>query len=275
MELDDCAFPLLTDIVCTDDADVAFGDVDVALLVGAMPRKAGMERSDLLSANGGIFKPQGEALSRTREARRQDPRRRQPGQHQRPDRDVERRRPRPRSVHGDDTARPQPGDHAARPEARRARHRRQEDDDLGQPLDDAVPRPVPLRGRRAATPTRPSATTSGSTARSSRPSPSAARPSSRRAERRRRRRPPTPPSTTSGRGRSARRTATGCRWRSRATAATACRRGSSRASRARCADGDYEIVQGLDIDDYSRGKIDASAAELVDERDAVRELGLI
>ncbi len=65
MELDDCAFPLLTDIVCTDDADVAFGDVDVALLVGAMPRKAGMERADLLSANGGIFKPQGQALSRS------------------------------------------------------------------------------------------------------------------------------------------------------------------------------------------------------------------
>jgi malate dehydrogenase len=65
MELDDCAFPLLTDVVCTDDADVAFGDADVALLVGAMPRKAGMERSDLLSANGGIFQPQGQALSRS------------------------------------------------------------------------------------------------------------------------------------------------------------------------------------------------------------------
>ena len=65
MELDDGAFPLLTEIVCTDDADVAFGDADVALLVGAMPRKAGMERADLLSANGGIFKPQGEALSRS------------------------------------------------------------------------------------------------------------------------------------------------------------------------------------------------------------------
>jgi len=63
MELDDCAFPLLADIICTDDANVAFGDADVALLVGAMPRKAGMERSDLLSANGGIFKPQGKALS--------------------------------------------------------------------------------------------------------------------------------------------------------------------------------------------------------------------
>ncbi|BAN01042.1 malate dehydrogenase [Ilumatobacter coccineus] len=65
MELDDGAFPLLNSITCTDDADVAFGDADVAILVGSMPRKAGMERADLLSANGGIFKPQGEALSRS------------------------------------------------------------------------------------------------------------------------------------------------------------------------------------------------------------------
>jgi malate dehydrogenase len=63
MELDDCAFPLLAGVVGTDDAEVAFGDADVALLVGAMPRKAGMERADLLSANGGIFQPQGRALS--------------------------------------------------------------------------------------------------------------------------------------------------------------------------------------------------------------------
>ena len=65
MELDDCAFPLLAGMVRTDDPDVAFGDADVALLVGAMPRKEGMERSDLLSANGGIFKPQGEAIGRS------------------------------------------------------------------------------------------------------------------------------------------------------------------------------------------------------------------
>jgi malate dehydrogenase len=63
MELDDCAFPLLAGVVRTDDADEAFGDADYALLVGAMPRKAGMERADLLSANGGIFRPQGKALS--------------------------------------------------------------------------------------------------------------------------------------------------------------------------------------------------------------------
>jgi malate dehydrogenase len=63
MELDDCAFPLLAGTTVTDRDDEAFGDVDFALLVGSMPRKEGMERSDLLSANGGIFKPQGEALS--------------------------------------------------------------------------------------------------------------------------------------------------------------------------------------------------------------------
>ena len=63
MELQDCAFPLLAGIVTSDDPMVAFKDADYALLVGAMPRKQGMERSDLLSANGGIFKPQGAALS--------------------------------------------------------------------------------------------------------------------------------------------------------------------------------------------------------------------
>jgi malate dehydrogenase len=63
MELDDCAFPLLAGIDITDDARAAFDGVNVALLVGARPRTAGMERGDLLEANGGIFKPQGEAIN--------------------------------------------------------------------------------------------------------------------------------------------------------------------------------------------------------------------
>lgn len=63
MELNDCAFPLLHGVVTSDDPNVAFKDVDFALLVGAMPRKDGMERSDLLEANGGIFGPQGKALN--------------------------------------------------------------------------------------------------------------------------------------------------------------------------------------------------------------------
>jgi malate dehydrogenase len=63
MELDDCAFPLLDGIDITDDPRVAFYCVNIALLVGARPRGPGMERRDLLEANGGIFKPQGEALN--------------------------------------------------------------------------------------------------------------------------------------------------------------------------------------------------------------------
>lgn len=63
MELDDCAFTQLADVILTDDPNIAFGDADIAMLVGAMPRKDGMERADLLSANGGIFKPQGQAIS--------------------------------------------------------------------------------------------------------------------------------------------------------------------------------------------------------------------
>ncbi|MBT0994426.1 malate dehydrogenase [Cellulomonas sp. DKR-3] len=63
MELDDCAFPLLAGIDVLDDARAAFDGTNVALLVGARPRTAGMERGDLLSANGGIFKPQGEAIN--------------------------------------------------------------------------------------------------------------------------------------------------------------------------------------------------------------------
>jgi malate dehydrogenase len=63
MELDDCAFPLLRGIVCTDDPEVAFKDSDFALLVGARPRGPGMERKDLLEANAAIFSAQGKAIN--------------------------------------------------------------------------------------------------------------------------------------------------------------------------------------------------------------------
>ncbi|HEY1354748.1 MAG TPA: malate dehydrogenase [Solirubrobacterales bacterium] len=63
MELDDCAFPLLRKIDIFDDPNAAFDGCNVGLLVGARPRGPGMERSDLLEANGGIFKPQGEAIA--------------------------------------------------------------------------------------------------------------------------------------------------------------------------------------------------------------------
>jgi len=64
MEIDDCALPLVKEVVCTDNPEVAFKDVDAAFMVGAMPRREGMERKDLLAANVKIFKAQGEALDK-------------------------------------------------------------------------------------------------------------------------------------------------------------------------------------------------------------------
>ena len=145
MELDDCAFPLLAGVVPTDDPDVAFGDVDYALLVGAMPRKAGMERSDLLSANGGIFRPQGKALN---DSAKRDVKVLVVGnpantsaliaQSNAPDLDPRRFTAMTRLDHNRGVA--------AGGQARRAGHRRQPHGHLGQPLDDAVPEPVPLPG---------------------------------------------------------------------------------------------------------------------------------
>ena len=63
MELDDCAFPQLSGMVCTDDPNIAFKDADYALLVGARPRGPGMERKDLLEANAAIFSVQGKAIN--------------------------------------------------------------------------------------------------------------------------------------------------------------------------------------------------------------------
>jgi malate dehydrogenase len=63
MEIDDCAFPLVSDIVTTTDLNTAFDGTSWALLVGSIPRKAGMERGDLLTVNGGIFGPQGRAIA--------------------------------------------------------------------------------------------------------------------------------------------------------------------------------------------------------------------
>jgi malate dehydrogenase len=63
MELEDCAFPLLAGVLTSDNANEAFGDVNIAMLVGARPRSKGMERKDLLEANGAIFSVQGKALS--------------------------------------------------------------------------------------------------------------------------------------------------------------------------------------------------------------------
>ena len=70
MELDDCAFPLLSSMELTSDLKTAFDGTSWALLVGSIPRKAGMERGDLLKINGGIFKPQGRAINDNAASRR-------------------------------------------------------------------------------------------------------------------------------------------------------------------------------------------------------------
>src|SRR5664280_2277383 len=146
MELDDCAFPLLAGVDITDSPKQAFDGASVALLVGARPRGPGMERADLLEANGGIFKPQGEAIN---------------------------------AVAADDSR------------------------VLGTPAGDWVSAGILSDGSYGV----PEGLISGF------------------------------PATSSG--------------------------------------GSWEIVQGLDIDDFSRGRIDASVAELAEERDAVKALGLI
>lgn len=87
MELQDSAFPLLDGIVPTADLDEGFRGTNCALLVGSVPRKAGMERSDLLGINGKIFIGQGQAIAKKRRPGRACSRGRQPLQHQLPHRD--------------------------------------------------------------------------------------------------------------------------------------------------------------------------------------------
>ena len=275
MELEDCAFPLLRGVQVTDQDDEALGDVDFALLVGSMPRKEGMERSDLLSANGGIFKPQGEALSAG--AKRDvkvlvvgNPANTNCLIAQQHAKDLD-----PDLLHRDDATRPQPCDRAARGQGRRAQRRRAPHDDLGQPLGHPVPRRVPRGGRRQARLRGDRPGPEGGSKPSSSPrSSSAARPSSRRGGCRRRRPPPTPRSITSAIGCSARPTATGCRWASSATAATAHPKGSSPASRAPPRTATYQIVQGLEIDDFSRAA-STRATRSSSTSETPCELGLI
>ena len=114
LELFDCAFPLLAGIDVTDDADQAFDGTNIALLVGARPRTKGMERADLLEANGGIFKPQGEAIA----AGAADDIKvlvvGNPANTNALIAHEQRRRRAARALHGDDAARPQPRGRAAR-----------------------------------------------------------------------------------------------------------------------------------------------------------------
>jgi malate dehydrogenase len=274
MELDDCAFPLLTEIVCTDDADVAFGDADIALLVGAMPRKAGMERSDLLSANGGIFKPQGQALSRSAK------------------RDVK------ILVVGNpantnaliaqqNAADLDPGRFTAMTRLDHNRAMTQIAQKLGAPVSDVKRMTIwgnhsttqypdlfhcEVGGRNAYEAVNdhawvdgtfiPTVAKRGAAIIEARGASSAASAANAAIDHIRNWHLGTAPGD----------------WVSMAIPSDGSYgvpEGIISSFPCTCENGEYSIVQGLEIDDFSRGKIDASAAELVDERDAVRELGLI
>jgi malate dehydrogenase len=274
MELDDCAFPLLSDVVMTDDADVAFGDADHALLVGAMPRKAGMERSDLLSANGGIFRPQGKALNAS--ARRNvkvlvvgNPANTNAliAQRNAPDLDPRQFTAMTRLDHNravsqlakklsvpvtDVTKMTIWGNHSTTqyPDLFHAQVG-------GKSAYELVGDHAWVDGTFI-----PTVAKRGAAIIEARGASSAASAANAAIDHMR----------TWALG-----TAEGD-WASMAVVSDgsyAVAEGILSSFPCTCAGGEYQIVQGLDIDDYSRGKIDASVAELVDERAAVEELGLL
>ena len=274
MELEDCAFPLLRGVQITDQDDEALGDVDFALLVGSMPRKEGMERSDLLSANGGIFKPQGEALSAG--AKRDvkvlvvgNPANTNCLIAQQHAKDLD-----PDLLHRDDAARPQPRRRPARRQGRRPQHRRAQDDDLGQPLGHPVPRRVPRGGRGQAR------------LRGDRSGPELARgrvhphgPAARRRHHQGRGALSSAASAANAAIDHVRDWVLGTPdgdWVSMGVVSDGSYgtpEGIVTGFPCTTKDGTYQIVQGLELDDFSRSRIDTSNQELVDERDAVRELG--
>jgi len=278
MELDDCAFPLLADIVCTDDADVAFGDADVALLVGAMPRKAGMERSDLLSANGGIFKPQGAALGRSAKkdvkvlvvgnpantnaliakenANGLDPRRFTAMTRLDHNRAVTQLAQRVGASVNDVSNMTIWGNHSVT-QFPDLYHAKVAKGGVTQNAYDAVNDHAWYEGTYI-----PTVAKRGAAIIEARGASSAASAANAAIDHIR--------SWTQG-------TPEGD-WVSMAVVSDGSYgvpEGLISSFPCTCADGSYSIVQGLDINDFSRGKIDASVGELAEERDAVRELGLI
>jgi malate dehydrogenase len=278
MELDDCAFPLLAGVVCTDDANVAFGDADVAMLVGAMPRKAGMERSDLLSANGGIFKPQGKALSDSAKkdikilvvgnpantnaliamnnAPDLDPGRFTAMTRLDHNRAVSQLAQRTGTTVNDVTNMTIWGNHSVTQFAD-LYHAKVTKDGATQNAHDLVD-----DHEWYANTYLPTVAKRGAAIIEARGASSAASAANAAVDHIR--------SWTLG-------TAEGD-WVSMAIPSDGSYgvpEGLISSFPCTCTDGKYSIVQGLDINDFSRGKIDASAAELVEERDAVKELGLI
>ena len=277
MELDDCAFPLLSPIDITDDPKAG---------LRRRQRRAARRRPPAHEGHGARRPARGQRRhlqapgrgdQRRRRRRRQGPRGRQPGQHERPDRAVATRPTCPtRALHRDDAPRPQPRDRAARQEARRAASRHHEHDGLGQPLADDVPRPVQRQGRAARAPgtsvddeawvrerVHPDA------------SASAARRSSRRAAPRRRRRAANAAIDHVHDWVLGRRRRLGLDGGPVRRPYGVARGDHLLVPRRAARGGEYEIVEGLEVDDFSQAKIDATVEELKEERDAVSELGLV
>ena len=139
MELEDCAFPLLADVTTTDDPKAAFRDAGIAMLVGARPRSKGMERRDLLEANGVIFCAQGRALD---EAARRDVKVLIVGNPANTNAYIAMKNApglKPRQFLRNDAAGPQPRLIAGVHQNRQAGVQRQKNDRMGQPLTHAVP----------------------------------------------------------------------------------------------------------------------------------------
>jgi len=274
MELDDGAFPLLDSITCTDDADVAFGDADVALLVGAMPRKDGMDRSDLLSANGGIFKPQGEALGRSA---KKDAKILVVGNpantnaliamNNAPDLDPGRFTAMTRLDHNRAMSQLATRLDASVNDIKKmtiwGNHSNTQYPDLSNCTVDGTPALELVNDQEwYENEYIPTVATRGGAIIKARGASSAASAASAAVDHIRDWTLGTPDGD----------------WVSMSVPSDGSYgvpEGIISSFPCVCKDGAYEIVQGLDIGDFSRGKIDASAAELVAERDAVKELGLI
>ena len=254
MELDDCAFPTLAGVEIGDDANTVFDGANLALLVGARPRTKGMERGDLLEANGAIFTAQGKALN---EVAADDIRIGVTGNPANtnaliamtnaPDIPQERFSALTRLDHNRALSQL-----AAKTGSTGRRH--QEADDLGQPLRHAVPRHLPRRGRRQERRRGRRTTRPGSRTTSSRPSPSAAPRSSRPAAPRRPRRPRRPPSTPPATGCTAAPTGDWVSMAVRSDGSYGVPEGLIYSYPVTTKGGDWEIVQGLEIDDFSRGR---------------------
>ncbi len=273
MELDDCAFPLLAGVDITDDPNHAFDGTSVALLVGARPRGPGMERADLLQANGGIFGPQGAGINAVAA---DDVRVLVLGNPANTNALITR-------AHAPDV----PADRFTA--MMRLDHNRaltQVAKKLNVPVTDvhrmtiwgnhsASQYPDLFNAQVGGRPVADQVVQGGSGTSSFPSSPNAARRSSTLAAC-----PPphprrTPRSTMSGLGCSAHPDGD---WVSAAVVSDGSYgvpEGLLCGFPVTAADGRFQIVQGLPIDEFSRGRIDASVAELIDERDTVTELGLI